>query len=107
MKPEGRLGLPIPLQELRYKTSSVPSKLEALKAMGIVCTIQKKHNFLYKAYVASKDPGPATACRHPTLCACQLLAVSGSMTCGISVIEVTGMPDSSECLRIASSLSAR
>lgn len=37
----------------------------------------------------------------------QLLAVSGSITCGTSVIAPTGMPDSSECFRIAASLSAR
>lgn len=37
----------------------------------------------------------------------QFAAVSGSMICGISVIRVTGIPLSSACLRMASSLGER
>ena len=50
------------------------------------------------------SPGPAPA--RPDSDG-QLFAVSGSMICGISVILLAGIPLSSECSRIAASLSAR
>lgn len=53
---------------------------------------------------------PCRGWRAGELAACpqvQLLAVSGSMICGTSVIFAIGMPLSSACLRIESSPSAR